>query len=106
LTEAFEGSINDITGTMMNSGYARSAERQADQAAVTILQRAGYDPNALIALLTEMKTHLKPGGRDFAKTHPAPDDRIADVKKALTGAAAPPAPAARQARFATALGTM
>jgi predicted Zn-dependent protease len=104
LTEAFEGSISDITGTMMNSGYARSAERQADQAAVTILQRAGYDPNALVAMLTEMKTHLKPGGKDFAKTHPSPDERIADVKKMIGGAAAAPAPAARQARFAQALG--
>lgn len=106
LTEAFEGSINDITGTMMNSGYARSAERQADQAAVTILQRAGYDPNALIALLTEMKAHVKPGGPGFGKTHPAPEDRIADVKKAIGAMAAGPAPAARQARFAQALGNM
>ncbi len=107
LTEAFEGSINDITSTMMNSGYARSAERQADQAAVAILRRAGYDPSALVAMLTEMKRHLKPGGRDFAKTHPDPDDRIADVKVMIGGAAAPAAaPAARQARFAKALGTL
>ncbi len=106
LTEAFEGSISDITGTLMNSGYARSAERQADQAAVAILRRAGYDPNALIAMLTEMKSRLKPGGRDFAKTHPAPDDRIADVRKAIAGASAAPAPAARKTRFALALGTL
>ena len=106
LTEAFEGSITDITGTMMNSGYARGFERQADQAAVTIMQRAGYDPNALVGMLTEMKSHLKPGARDFAKTHPDPDDRIADIKKMISGAAAAPAPAARQARFSKALGKL
>lgn len=106
LTKAFEGSINDITSTMMNSGYARRFERQADRAAVTIMQRAGYDPNALVSMLTEMKKHLKPGGHDFAKTHPAPDDRIADVRKMIGGAAAAPAPAARQARFARAVGEL
>lgn len=106
LTEAFEGSITDITGTMMNSGYARSAERQADQAAVTILQRAGYDPNALSAMLREMKTRLRPGGRDFAKTHPDPDDRIADVKAMIAGAPPVPAPATRQARFERAVGAL
>ncbi|MBU4200043.1 MAG: M48 family metalloprotease [Verrucomicrobia bacterium] len=104
LTEAFEGSIGDITSTMMNSGYARGFERQADQAAVTTLQRAGYDPRALVSMLTEMKKYLKPGGRDFAKTHPAPDDRIADVEKMIGAAAAVPAPVARQARFAQAVG--
>ncbi len=106
LSEAFEGSITDITGTMMNSGYARSFERQADQSAITIMRRAGYDPNALVAMLAEMKSRLKPGGRDFAKTHPAPADRIADVKRMIGGAAAVPMPAARQARFAEALGAL
>lgn len=106
LTEAFEGSITDITATMMNSGYARGCERQADQAAVTILRRAGYDPNAIVSMLREMKKYLKPDGRDFAKTHPAPDDRIADAQKMIGGAAATPAPAARQARFIQAVEKM
>jgi predicted Zn-dependent protease len=104
LTQVFEGSINDITGTMMNSGYARSAEREADKAAVTIMERAGYDPNALIAMLTEMKKYLKPGGHDFVKTHPAPDDRIADIKKMIGPVGAGPAPQSRQARFVQAVG--
>ena len=51
LTEAFEGSINDITATMMNSGYARSCEREADKSAVEIMRRAGYDPSGLTAML-------------------------------------------------------
>lgn len=103
LTKTFENSISDITSTVMNSGYARKFEFQADQSAVTILQRAGYDPNGLVAMLTEMDKNLKPGGHDFAKTHPAPKDRIEALRK-ITGAA--PAKAAvpeRQQRFAKAL---
>ncbi len=106
LTEAFEGSVRDITGTLINSGYSRAFERQADQAAIVILQRAGYDPQGLAAMLVEMKKHLRPGGLDFAKTHPPPDSRLADVARSI-GPARPVATThARQARFAAALGRL
>ncbi len=97
---AFENSIADITATLMNSGYSRAFERQADQAAVSILKRSGYDPQALVEMLEEMQKHLQPGGRDFARTHPAPESRIADIRKLIGSHRAPPAPPARQARFA------
>ncbi|MEI8121019.1 MAG: M48 family metalloprotease [bacterium] len=98
LTRTFESSISDITSTVMNSGYARKFELQADKAAVTILERAGYSPNGLVSMLQQMEKNLKPGGHDFAKTHPAPLDRIAELKKLIkTGAS--PEPPARQARF-------
>ncbi|NLB60023.1 MAG: M48 family metalloprotease [Lentisphaerae bacterium] len=104
LTEDFAGSVQDITSTLMNSGYARASERQADQAALQILQRAGYDPRALVSMLAEMKKHLQPGGLDFAKTHPAPDVRIAELQSLLAASpASRPAPPARQARFRQAL---
>ncbi|MBI2440045.1 MAG: M48 family metalloprotease [Lentisphaerae bacterium] len=106
LTEAFEGSISDITATMMNSGYAREFERQADQAAVTILERAGYDPQGLTAVLTEMQKHLKPDGAGFAKTHPSPGSRIADVAKFVGPVRPVTSPAVRQARFQAALGKL
>ncbi|MBI2438612.1 MAG: M48 family metalloprotease [Lentisphaerae bacterium] len=104
LTEAFEGSIGDITATMMNNGYARGFERQADQAAVTILQRAGYDPQGLAAMLTEMQERLKPGGVDFAKTHPSPKSRIEDIVKWIGPVKPVSSSAERQARFQAALG--
>lgn len=84
LTKNFEDSITDITSTMINSGYSRAYEYQADQAAVTILKRIGYDSNALVETLMVMEKHLKPGGADFAKTHPSPQDRIEKIEK-LTG---------------------
>ncbi len=103
LTTAFEGSISDITGTMMNSGYARALEREADRAAVTIMQRVGYDPHALVDMLAEMEKNLKPGGRDFARTHPKPSDRIRDVRKMIGKQPPQPVSAARQQRFEQAM---
>jgi len=89
LTSVFSDSINDITQKLVNSGYSRGAESKADLAAVTILERAGYDPRALIEVLQNMKLKLKPGGLDFAKTHPAPEDRIKDVTKDIGNYSAP-----------------
>jgi predicted Zn-dependent protease len=99
LTEAFEGSISDITSTMMNSGYARSAEREADESAIVIVKRVGYNPNGLVEMLTEMKKRLKPGGHDFAQTHPDPNDRIKDIEEILGRYTTVSVPAVRRERF-------
>jgi len=83
LTETFGGAIMDITTTLINSGYSRSFEYEADQAAQTILRRVGYDPNGLVEMLMVMRKNLKKGESGFAKTHPAPEDRIAEIEKKM-----------------------
>jgi predicted Zn-dependent protease len=112
LTTAFGDSISDIVKTMVTSGYSQDLEKQADLAGVAILQRVGYDPRALVRLLQIMKTRLKPGGKDFAKTHPDPAERIKYIEEAIKGlpagasaaaAAAPTAVSKRQARYKAAL---
>lgn len=99
LTQTFESSVSDITSTLVNNGYSRGFERQADQAAVQILQRSGYNPYALIEMLLEMKKNLEPGGLGFARTHPAPDSRIAEIRPLLLGRQPVRTTAARQERF-------
>lgn len=103
VTQAFEGSITDITTTLANSGYSRQFESQADKAAVAILNAAGYDPRALSAMLGEMASRLKPGGHDFAKTHPDPKARIKEVNALIGSAPSPAVTPARQTRFEKAL---
>lgn len=101
LTETFEQSISDITHTLINNGYSRKFERQADKDAVIITQRLGYDPNGLVDMLKEMERQLKPGRMDFVKTHPSPESRIANISSTL---GAPSwIPEARQRRFQKAL---
>ncbi len=86
LTATFSDSINDITSTMINSGYSREFEVQADRGAVDLMKRVGYDPWALVDVLEVMKLRLKPGGNDFAKTHPDPAFRIEVVEKEIGSA--------------------
>lgn len=85
LTEVFEGSVTDIASTLMNKGYSRELERQADQEALTILNRVGYDPGALTGMLKEMDKRLVRTGPGFAKTHPDPKERILDVEAQTKG---------------------
>jgi len=103
LTDAFAGSIGDITATLVNNGYSRAFEREADRAALVLLQRVGYTPAALTDMLGEMQRRLKPGGADFARTHPDPAERIAELAPLLKGLPATDR-AAREVRFQRALG--
>lgn len=105
VTEVFEGSISDITSTMMNNGYSRTTEFEADKGAVAIMKKLGYSPTALVTMLEQMQKQLKPGGQGFAKTHPSPEVRIAELKK-LVGTAPTPVSAARQRRFQETMGSI
>ncbi len=98
VTQAFDESINDITGTLMNSGYSRKLEYEADAAGVEILKRSGYQSGALVAMLENMAKNWDTSRHDFAATHPAPADRIAQLQK-LGVASTQASNNARQQRF-------
>ncbi len=104
LTRIFEKSISDVTATLVNNGYSRSFEREADRSAITILQRVGYNPLALVDMLQVMGKRLEPGGPDFARTHPPPKSRISDIRKMADITRQLQTPRSRQARFQAALG--
>lgn len=104
LTNAFEGAIDDVTATMVNSGYARKLEREADDAAITILERVGYNPIGLRNMLAAMDKRLAHDSRGFAKTHPDPSERIADMADRIANAAPISTHPTRMARFQKALG--
>lgn len=104
LTQAFGGVISDITNTMINNGYSRTYEYQADAAAVSILRRMGYDAGGLTAMLNIMAREIKPGGTDFAKTHPSPQNRIAELKEEGKASSERDIPGVRKERFVRAMG--
>ena len=103
LSQAFGDSIKDITSTLINNGYSRELEAQADQLAVGILGRAGYDPAALVRVLETMSGRVTSGGPGFGKIHPDPRDRIQAVQPELPSARPAPAPPERQRRYEAAL---
>lgn len=101
----FEGSVKDFCKTLLEKGYSRDAERDADRTAAELLIRVGYDPQAFVGVLEAMEKGYRKGGPGFMSTHPGPSDRLEVVRSAIGSASpAPAAPAARKARFAKALG--
>ncbi len=103
LTSIFEDSVSDILKTMIDSGYSRQFEFQADDAAITIMRRVGYNPNGLIDMLNIMKMRLKPGRADFAKTHPSPSKRVENARELIGPYTPVRIVKARQRRFTRAL---
>lgn len=103
LTQIFQESVGDVVNTLVVSGYSRDQERQADADAVTILRRVGYNPYALVEMLTVMSSQIKPGGSGFGKTHPDSHERINAIRTLAGGSAKVSPPAGRQARFERAL---
>lgn len=103
LTKEFEGSIDDISQTLINSGYSRAFESEADMAAITIMRRIGYNPAGLVDMLEIMQQKLVPNQADFASTHPTPESRIAEIEAILGPTGPVKEIKERQKRFESAL---
>ncbi len=83
VSNAFEEGVDEVVETLVNSGYSKSQEYDADELAVHLLHTAGYAPHAILDMLKllEVKSYGKSGG--FVSTHPKPKNRIKRVEKVL-----------------------
>jgi predicted Zn-dependent protease len=102
LTDIFDSSVGDALVTLIDKGYSRDQEFEADVSALAILAAAGYDPASLLDMLRaldrEQPNH--PGG--FNATHPEPKDRLNNANRRLGAYSAPDTRAFRRARFSAA----
>src|SRR5918993_844454 len=74
--------VTPIAGSLIARGYSRNEEYAADRHGVEILRRAGYSKDVLInALNWVTRTSGGGGGGGFLSTHPATEDRIAQLQK-------------------------
>jgi predicted Zn-dependent protease len=71
------------------SAYGREAEREADDFAVRVLPRAGYDPRGLPSFFETMLAQGGPTPPTFLSSHPAAGDRLAATRAAIDAAALP-----------------
>ncbi len=78
---------------LIQQGYAREFETEADTVALGWLRAAGINPSALPAALQLLEKLRPKSGPDFTylSTHPSTDDRIKLLKAAAAAPAAPPA---------------
>jgi predicted Zn-dependent protease len=95
--EAFQDSVLDISGTLLQKGYSRGQEKNADLGALELLAATGYDPGALLNMLEKVKTLEKKKAKAFS-AHPSAKKRIAYVSDSL-GRSPGADSSARRARF-------
>lgn len=78
-----------LTGVL--NSFGREAEREADDFAVHVLPRAGYDPNGLPSFFETLVAEGGPSGPAFLSSHPAPKDRLVTTRTAIDDLVLPPA---------------
>ena len=66
--------------------YSRLHESEADRIGLTLMARAGYDPREAIPFWERMSRQGEKRPPQFLSTHPAPETRIAGIKKYLAEA--------------------
>ena len=103
---AYDNSINDIITTMVNKGYSKSQEFDADTLALQLMDDAGYDPYAMIDMLNLLNTRLGKSSGGFGSTHPSAKDRLKHVNKELKNYTEKAIVEARTARFSKNMSTL
>jgi predicted Zn-dependent protease len=104
VTAAFEGVLGDIVETLIELGYDRKFEYEADADAVLTGCRTGYDPTGISRFLRTMVGDGSPAaGKGWFKTHPSPEKRIKEADSRIAELRpVPPLNAVRTKRFTSA----
>jgi len=71
---------NVVADVTVGLPYSREFEREADRIGIELSARAGFDPRAAITLWQKMTQVGGGGPPQFLSTHPAPENRIADLQ--------------------------
>ncbi len=91
LTNIFENVLGDIVESLIERGYDRKYEYEADKISVRVSSRTGYSPQGLLDFLqTMVDDSSKAGPKGWFKTHPSAEDRIGRANKEVASLATVP----------------
>ena len=71
-------------GNMVNMKYGREDELESDQFGVKYMHQSGYNPESLIDVMKVLEEAS--GGQrqsEFMSSHPSPENRVAEIRKAI-----------------------
>jgi predicted Zn-dependent protease len=97
LTDIFEDTLGDIAEKLIERGYDRKYEYEADKLSLRTSVRTGYNANGLLDFLgTMVDDTSSESATGWFKTHPSAKDRIGRAQKEI--AAAPTMPLKNEVR--------
>ncbi|MDR3173501.1 MAG: M48 family metalloprotease [Treponema sp.] len=99
LAGIMDESVNEIITTLIDKGYSRDQEFDADTAALALLAAAGYEPSSMVSMLRLLEQNQGAGAGGLTKTHPSPAQRIAGVNESLPKFKVPDTRAYRVERY-------
>jgi predicted Zn-dependent protease len=99
LADVMDESVSEIVTTLIEKGYSREQEYDADKAALALLAAAGYDPSSLVSMLRQLEQNQRGGSGGLAKTHPSPAQRIENVEETVIKFKVPDTRSYRAARY-------
>jgi beta-barrel assembly-enhancing protease len=101
LTGIFENVLGDVVESLVEKGYDRKYEYEADRLGVKFASATGYDPNGMARFLKTMTGAPAAGtAKGWFKTHPSAEDRLGKVSSQIKGMGSFPKIAdVRTARF-------
>ena len=73
----------DLLQKVVEKGYGREQELEADGIGIITLQNAGFKPEAMIEMLSKIEKKFGMLDLPFFKSHPRPEVRIAHAKKVI-----------------------
>ncbi len=80
--DSVSNASNEVVKTLVNTGFSKSQEFEADANALVLMNNAGYDPYAMLDMLEQIEDSSSNSG--WGATHPSPKDRIKKVEKELS----------------------
>jgi predicted Zn-dependent protease len=103
LVSVFDGVLGDIVAVLVERGYDRKFEYEADSLSVKFLAQTGYSTAGLAEFLEQLKKETPAAGagaKGWFRTHPLPADRLERLNRVSTASAAATASMpVRSARF-------
>lgn len=79
--DTISNASNEVVKTLVNTGFSKTQEFDADKNALILMNNAGYDPYAMLDMLEQLED--SPSNSGWGSTHPSPKERIKKVEKQL-----------------------
>ena len=99
LTDVFNQSVGEIVNTLLNKGYSRDQEYDADRTALSLLAAAGYSPSGILDMLRQLEKTQGSHSGGFNTTHPSPADRLSSAEQSAGNYQTPDTRSFRRNRY-------